>query len=197
LIALGTGCIVARMAEPTGERANVFGPDAASCEVFTFREGMLSAVAHDLRLRVGSFEIAVDPAGSAVSARFDPASLRVESAMRDGRPLPGALRPADAREIEATIAATVLRAARFPELRFASSEVVRRQDGGYDVRGTLTLAGASRPLAFPVRREGERLVAEVTLHQPSFGIRPYSAMLGTLRVKPDVLVRVALPAGGL
>ena len=38
------------------------------------------------------------------------------------------------------------------------------------------------------------LVAEVSLHQPDFGIKPYSAMLGTLRVKPDVTVVVSLPA---
>jgi len=31
------------------------------------------------------------------------------------------------------------------------------------------------------------------LHQPDFGIRPYSAMLGTLRVDADVVVRVVIP----
>jgi polyisoprenoid-binding protein YceI len=116
--------------------------------------------------------------------------------MRDGRALPGALRPREEREIEATIASTVLRAARFPDIRFTSTDVSRRDDG-YDVHGTLTLAGVARPVTVAVRRDGERLVAAVPLHQPAFGIRPYSAMLGTLRVKADVLVRVAVPAGEL
>jgi polyisoprenoid-binding protein YceI len=68
---------------------------------------------------------------------------------------------------------------------------------GYDVEGTLTLTGVSRPVTVEVRRDGERLVAEVLVHQPAFGIRPYSAMLGALKVKADVLVRVSVPAEGL
>ena len=32
-----------------------------------------------------------------------------------------------------------------------------------------------------------------SVHQPDFGIRPYSAMLGTLRGQADVSVRVVLP----
>jgi hypothetical protein len=36
-------------------------------------------------------------------------------------------------------------------------------------------------------------VAEVKIHQPDFGIKPYTAALGALKVKPDVLVRVSVP----
>lgn len=173
-----------------------FGADQATCEVLTFREGFLSAMAHDLLLRVGAFELAMDPDAPSVSARLDAHSLRVVSALRDGRPLPGALRPADVRDIEATIAGTVLRAPRFPEIRFTSTAVSRAAEG-YEVRGALALCGATRALAIPVRRDGDRLRAEVTIHQPAFGIRPYTAMLGTLRVRPDVIVRVSVPAEGL
>jgi polyisoprenoid-binding protein YceI len=172
--------------------AFTLGPDLATVEVLTFREGVLSAMAHDLLLRVTSFELAIDPDVPAVTARLDPASLRVVTAMRDGRPLPGALRPADVREIEATIAGTVLAARRFPEIRFVSTGVARKDDA-LEVRGELTLAGLTRPLALAVRHEGDRLVGAVRLHQPDFGIRPYRAMLGTLRVKPEVVVRVSLP----
>ncbi len=172
------------------------GPDVATCDVLTFREGVLSAMAHDLLLRVTALEVAIDPEAPAVTARLDAGSLRVVTAMREGRTLPGALRPADVREIEATIAGTVLRARRFPEIRFASTEVARREDG-LEVRGALTLAGATRPVALAFRREGDRLAASVRLHQPDFGIQPYRAMLGTLRVKPDVVVRVSVPAEGL
>ena len=65
------------------------------------------------------------------------------------------------------------------------------------MRGALALCGATRELVIPVRRDGDRLRAEVTIHQPAFGIRPYTAMLGTLRVRPDVIVRVSVPAEGL
>ena len=38
-----------------------------------------------------------------------------------------------------------------------------------------------------------RLVAEVRLHQPDFGITPYRALLGALRVRADVLVSLSIP----
>jgi hypothetical protein len=169
-----------------------FGPDAASCEVLVYREGALSAFGHDLVLRVHAFEIGVEISPPAVRARFDPASLRVAAALRDGRPVPGVPSASDAQDIERTVREKVLRVERFPEIRFASSAVSRRGEE-HDVRGVLTLCGTSREIAFTTRPDGERLAAEVWLHQPDFGIRPYSAFLGALRVKPDVLVRVAVP----
>jgi polyisoprenoid-binding protein YceI len=169
-----------------------FGPDTATCEVLTFREGLLSAAGHDLVLRVGAFTIDVDPAAPSVTARFDSTSLRVVAALRDGRAV-AAPSAADARDIERTIREKVLQAARFPEIRFGSTAATPRPDG-YEVRGTLTLAGRSREISFTAREAHGRVEAEVRLHQPDFGIRPYSAMLGALRVKPDVLVRISLPA---
>ena len=62
------------------------------------------------------------------------------------------------------------------------------------IKGSLTLTGKTRPLVIEAARRDGRWVAEVSLHQPDFGIKPYSAMLGTLRVKPDVTVVVSLPA---
>ena|SRR5579883_2390298 len=164
----------------------------ADCRVLTFKEGLLSAAAHDLELRVGRFTIEVDPAAPSVSARFDPASLRVEHALHDGRPAPAALSAADKRKIERTIADEVLEPRRFPEIRFASTAI----EGAGDtrrVRGTLSLHGVERAIAIDARREGGRWLVEARLHQPDFAIRPYTAMLGTLRIKADVLVRLALP----
>jgi hypothetical protein len=34
-------------------------------------------------------------------------------------------------------------------------------------------------------------VAEFRIDQRDFGIKPYSAMLGTLKIKPEVVVRVS------
>ncbi len=170
-----------------------FGPEQASCEVLTFRDGLLSPLAHDLVLRVTAFEISVDPATLTVTARFDARSLRVETALRSGRVLPNAISAGDRRSIEATIVRDVLSAERFPEIRFASTQVTARGDG-FEVRGMLTLTGRTREVSAAVQRKAERLETEVVLRQPDFGIRPYSAMLGAIRVKPEVRVRVSVPA---
>lgn len=170
-----------------------FGPDDTTCEVLVFREGVLARAGHDLLLRATRFTIATEPASHAVTALVDAGSLRVATALRDGRALPDALSAKDVRDIERIVATTVLQAARHPSIRFAS-EAVTPREGTFEVRGALTLAGVTRPVAFAVRRDPERLVAEVELAQPDFGIRPYTAMLGALRVKPVVMVRVAMPA---
>ncbi len=172
----------------------IYGPDVAQAVVLTFRDGILSSVGHDLVLRVTAFEIEVDPSRPAVRARFDPASLRVAAAFRDGRPVAGPT-AAERRDIERTAATTVLHADRHPEIRFESTAVTPRPDG-WEVRGQLTLAGRTGPVVAEVRRQEGRRVAEARLHQPDFGVKPYSAMLGGLRVKPDVVVRISIPEPG-
>jgi len=170
----------------------VHGPDDALCVILTFRDGVLAAAAHDLVLRVTDFEIDVDPAEPAVRARFGAASLRLVASLRDGHRVagPGA---SERQEIERTAAETVLQAGRHPQIRFRSTAVSARADGGYDVTGDLSLAGRTRPVTAEVHRKGDRLVGEVRLHQPDFGIAPYSAMFGAIKVKADVFVRVSIP----
>jgi len=158
--------------------------------VFTFKEGVLSALAHDLEIVVGTF--AIDVADDlAVDARFQAASLSVAHAIKDGR-ASDALGASDKKKIEKTIATEVLDDRRFPEIRFVAP-APERSGGGFIYRGQLTLHGKTRPLEVRARAEGGMHVAEVVLHQPDFGIKPYSAMLGTLKIKPDIRVRVALP----
>ena len=169
-----------------------FDASTAECLIFTYKEGLLSAVAHDLKLRVGRFRVEIDGA-SAVSASFDASSLRVVTAMRGSAESPATLSDKDRRDIEENTAKDVLETKRHKEIRFASTAVERAGDG-YRVQGRLTIKGRERPISLQVQREGDRLVGEMTLHQPDFGVKPFSAMLGALRIKPDVRVRVSVPA---
>lgn len=170
-----------------------FHQDNADVLVFTFKEGLLSAVAHDLKIRVTRFSIRVDEETNAIDATFDPASLRVVGAMKSGADAPGALSDSDRRKIEEHIVDDVLQAKKHPEIRFVSTSVEEDEATGYRVRGQLTLHGRTREITFVSRTDGEGQVAEVKIHQPDFGIQPFSAMLGTLKIKPDVTVTVALP----
>jgi polyisoprenoid-binding protein YceI len=172
--------------------------DAASaeCLVFTYKEGLLSPVAHDLKLRVSRFTVDIDPVSLTVAARFDARSLEVVCARQDGRDRPGALSDADKRQIEHTLAADVLEVARYPEVRFESTSVAPEGDG-YRVAGQLTLHGVTRPITFTTTPLAEQHVAEVTLDQPDFAIKPYRAMLGALKVRRDVTVRVVLRASDM
>jgi hypothetical protein len=173
-----------------------FDASNSECFVFTEKAGLFSAAAHDLKLRVERFEIEVERA--AVQARFDASSLRVVCAMSSGREDPGALSERDRRDIEATIARSILDAPGHPFISFHSSSVVA--DGaGYRAAGVLSIRGCERSLGVAARHEGDRAVVEARIHQPEFGIKPYTAMLGAVKIKPDVLVRLVLPwpAAGL
>lgn len=167
------------------------GPPASECRVLTYREGLLSALGHDLELAVTRFEIRVDVDARTVDATFDATSLRVVRALRDG--VETGVSDRDRTTIEQNCRRDVLDADRHPEIRYRSSRVVE-VDGGFDVEGNLALRGTQRPVAVRLRRAGDRYLAEVPIHQPDFGIEPFSALLGAIKVKPRVVVRLALTA---
>jgi hypothetical protein len=168
----------------------VFDANQAECHVFTFKEGALSALAHDLELRVGRFTIDV-AADLAIDARFAADSLTVVHPLKDGRPS-DALSDGDKRKIEKTIGNDVLDLRRHPEITFRAPAPTRSGDG-FVIAGQLTLQGKTRPVEVRSHAVGTTQVAEIVLHQPDYGIKPFSAMLGTLRIRPDVKIRVTIP----
>jgi polyisoprenoid-binding protein YceI len=157
-----------------------YDASTAECLVYTFREGLLSAVGHDLCLRVERFT--VDVGSDEVVARFDAGSLRAT----------GNVAPGDARKIERNAAEDVLAARRFPTIELRSTRVTVDGERAR-IEGNLTLHGVTRPLVVDAVADGSHWRAEVRLDQRDFGIKPFTAMLGTLRVRADVLVRIRVP----
>jgi hypothetical protein len=158
--------------------------DASRAEVlvFTFKEGLLSAVAHDLKLKVTS--LWVDVEGTQVRAELDASSLRVVTPMKEGAENPGALPKLVYSEIEKNAANDVLDAKRHPRITFTSTAITETE-----VVGQLSLHGVTHEL----RGKRTGTTAEFSFDQRDFGLKPYSAMLGTLKVKPVVRVKVTLP----
>ena len=165
-----------------------FDPKNATCRVFTEKEGLLSTLAHDLELDVTDFSIKAE--ASAVEGTFDPRSLKVLHALQDGKPT-AALSPWDKADIEGNIAREVLTSP--SAISFVSSALTRGADGGGKVAGSLTLNARTRPVELEVRREAGNFVTELVIHQLDWGIIPYSAMMGALRIKPQVRIRLTVP----
>lgn len=164
---------------------------AVECHVFTYKEGALSSLAHDLELKVTRLTLELDGAGpSKLLARFAADSLEVLHALKDGRPT-AQLSASDRRKIEKTVASDVLDVRRYPEIRYEAT--ITAAGDGFQLTGELTLHGHSRALPLEARRLGDHLVVETSLHQPDYGIQPYRALLGALRLRPDVKVRISLP----
>jgi polyisoprenoid-binding protein YceI len=161
------------------------------CLVFTFKEGLLSKIAHDLKVRVTQLTVDVTP--TSVRAELDLRSLRVVNAMKDGAENPDALSDSDKVKIADQIAKEVLNADQHPTAVFSSRSVTRRGDGGYSIAGDLSLHGVTKPLQAETKVEGNQQVVTIELHQPDYGITPFKAMMGTLKVKADVIVRLSAP----
>jgi len=163
------------------------------CRLFTFKEGALSALGHDLVLRAARWSVDLRRESRTVTARVEAASVAVVCARRHGADDPDALSSGDRAKIERTARSEVLRVERFPEVVFEG-----RWEGDEPsvVGGTLALCGVTRPIEVRVSRSGGRLVCKATVHQPDWGITPYHAMLGALRVQADVQVEWTLAGAG-
>ena len=84
-----------------------------------------------------------------------------------------------------------LGAGRFPQICFDADSVDQSQDG-YHLSGALQIHGKSRPHVIDLRTEdlGKvwRLSAQAVVRQSDFGVKPYSLLMGSLRVADDVTV---------
>lgn len=151
-------------------------------QIFTFKAGLLSRVAHDLQLSLSGGEVEVD--GLQIDARIPLAGMRVDGVIRRGRLDPMVLSPKDQASIVRTATQELLGADRHPDATFSG-----RLEGG-SVRGTLVLHGREAPVALPV--QGGRAVGEI--RPSSWGIAPHKAMMGAIRLQDRVRLEITLPA---
>ena len=161
--------------------------------IFTFKEGLLSRFAHDLRLRLERFELHVE--AGRVAGSFDMRSTRVDGVMHRGSLDASAPSTNDRRDIEQAMAGRVLDVAQHPNA--ALTATLHAEGTGVRMRGELELHGRRAPVEALVRAEGELLRAELVLTPSRWGIAPYRALGGTLKVQDRVRVEVALPIAGL
>jgi len=163
-----------------------------SIQVFTFKEGLMSAVAHDLRLALRSFEITLE--GTALAGVFDLTSLAVEGPMQDGRLRAERYDDAKRADVEKAMHGEVLHTKEHPRATFTGSAIASDEQGSsYQVSGQLQLVGKSQPLSFEVRRDDQgtyRCAFELT---PSrWGISQYKALLGAIKLKDVLRIELAL-----
>jgi YceI-like domain len=159
------------------------GPSDGTLSVRTGRAGAVARAGHDLRLEVTAWEAKlVVGAEMRVELTADPTSLRVREATGGVQ----ALDEGDRAAIEDRIKDEVLR--REP-IVFRSTRA-RVAPGGLSVEGELTLRGTTRPIAFDVAEAGGTITASDVVRQTDFGIKPYSALFGALKVADEVNVEL-------
>jgi polyisoprenoid-binding protein YceI len=136
---------------------------------------------HDVTFQVNSLSLDVGD-DDGITVDLDADSLRVTTE---------AVKESDRKDIEKNTEKT-LEVRKHPKIRFHSVSVVRNGDRAR-IEGDLTLHGVTKPISVEARDDGQHWNAKITLDQREFGIKPFSAMLGALKVKPDVEVNISVP----
>jgi polyisoprenoid-binding protein YceI len=157
-------------------------------QIFTFKEGLMSAVAHDLRVSLKTFDVTLD--GSVVQAEFDLTSLVVDGPMHNGALQADQYDASKKADVAKAMHGEVLHTDKHPKASYSGTATPVAD--GYRVEGQLQLAGKTQPLAFDVRNEGGTYRAEFDLQPSRWAIAQYKAMLGAIKLKDLFKVQVAL-----
>lgn len=87
---------------------------------------------------------------------------------------------------------------RHPTIGYRSDEIVAT-DGGYRLAGSLAIHGKTHPRAIDLQvtdlGDTWRLTSDSVVRQSEFGVKPYSLMMGSLRVADDVTVSFSANLG--
>lgn len=154
-------------------------------EVTSEAGGFLATLSHQHRIVAGSLQAELDyrpgdPSADRIVVVVPVDSLEVRTVDAS---------PAQLHAIRGHMLKDVLRAGRYPEIRFASRSV-EPVAGGLRVTGSLTLEDSTRTVTVVARLEsrGDTLVARGTLpfRQTDFGIEPYSFGFGAVKVKDEL-----------
>ena len=164
--------------------AQHFGPDNARLTISTTRQGAAAKAGHDLTIEVGSWEATLDPeAQPALTLTADSRSLRVLEGTGGVKPLG----EKDKSNIQQTINDEVLKGC---AIEFRSSDV-QSSPGGLTVRGELSLNGEQGPVEFDlVTADDGSVSGRAKVTQTAFGMKPYSALFGALKLADDVHVEI-------
>jgi polyisoprenoid-binding protein YceI len=147
---------------------------------------MGAKLAHDLILSPsqwrGTLNVDADnPAASSATLSIDARSIQILEAVGGMK----SLSDKDRKDIAKNIDEKVLQAGKYPELTFESTSV-SGSDPNFTVAGNMTITGNTRPVNVAVTVNGTQVTATTKISQKDFGIKPFSAMLGAIKLRDDV-----------
>jgi polyisoprenoid-binding protein YceI len=162
------------------------GPEDATLSVRTGRDGAAAKAGHDLLIHVTSWEAVLvlgdDPAETSIELAADATSLRV----REGSGGIQALGDDDVANIHQTIDDEVLKR---QDITFRSTRAEPADGSRISVDGDLTIVGNTQPISFDLEiGEDGKLSATAVVKQSAWGMKPYSALFGALKVSDEVEV---------
>ena len=154
-------------------------PATPQLQIAIETDGPLKALGHD---RVFHVPVDVSIEGERTDAQVDAQGDLLQAEVA------GEVSDRDRKDILKRMHGDVLQTQRFPHFTYAG----RLDESGTRLTGKLTLRGVTQPCDLPLTLTWEKDRFEAkgqrTLDLADFGMRPYKALLGALRVKPTVTV---------
>ena len=163
-------------------------PNNVKIFIYTEREGVLSPVGHYLKLEVTRFEVDYD--GGAVEVSVESDSVKVAGCIVDGNL--GTVSASDTKTIEKNINKDVLKSKKHRHIDFRGTIDVNGDE--QVVSGDLDLLGNSHQVEFRLQRDGDKWKGDAVIDQRDYGIKPFTAFLGALRIKPEIRIEVIADA---
>lgn len=158
------------------------------------RAGIAKKIGHDLVIEVRAWTASVtvdaDTARSTLTATVDATSLEVVQGVGGAK----ALSAKDKLEIVETINKKILKTKQHPTMMFKSTSVSPVDASRVTVVGNLTIAGVTRPATLELSTEAGTTAGTIKLVQSEWGIKPFSAFLGALKIKDEVLIEAQIKA---
>jgi polyisoprenoid-binding protein YceI len=158
------------------------GPQNGRLIVKTYREGLAKKVGHDLVIEVGQWSANVnvgeDPSATSITASAQVGSLNPVEGVGGVKPLSDG----DKADIRKNITQKILTS---PEISFRSNSV-KVAGNSATVSGDLTILGRSQPVDIQLSESGGRVRGNFSLVQSNWGIKPFTAMMGALKVSDRV-----------
>ena len=158
--------------------------------VQAFAEGLFSAFGHDPVINIQEFAGQVE----FVPGTFANASLRI-TVNPNSLTVGDEVKEKDRAEIQQTMRDAVLETSKYPEIVFTSSNISvnRLGEGRCRIRiiGDLTMHGATQKALWisaeaTLSEDSLRAQGNFSLKQTDFGIKPYSAVGGTIKLKNEL-----------
>ena len=164
------------------------GSQSGRLLVKTARTGLGAKAGHDLTIEVTRWRgnVVVDaasPASASVTVKVDVDSFEVRQGTGGVKPLTDA----DRADIKNTLRGKILNTGKYPTIEFGSRQVSGTAET-FRIDGDLTIMGVTQPVTVEGQLAGGRAHGSAVVVQSRWGIRPYSAFLGALRLRDEVEV---------
>lgn len=186
-----------------GPRTFIIDPKHSQFVIQVFKDGAAAAFAHDHTVH------AIDVAGEIVADAASPAASKVnvtvqtktlvndDPQVRKQFGLDPSMPEKDRVSVNDSMKAEEqLWVSKYPTITFTSTSVEKSGEGKITLVGDFTLRGVTKKLRLPatVKIEGDTLKADgkVRFKTSDWGMKPYSAFLGAVKNKDEVVLNVKL-----